>query len=185
MQDTKNQQDFSHICYVSREINISKLIVDVISFSKIFEKYSSQISKIIITISFGNRVVLCSKQNDIKTITPEDFIEIVDIDPIRKTIVLMGKKHPTIETIVHWMIHKARTDINAVVEIQSNQLFQKNCNKIPIHQINSKNTIEQVKTILQALKKDKNICIKDETIILTGLYLKEIKEYILKNFEDI
>jgi ribulose-5-phosphate 4-epimerase/fuculose-1-phosphate aldolase len=180
-----NEQNFSHICYISREINISEAIVDILSFAKTLNKKISSSAKIIISVSFGNRLLLSIKQNNVKNITQDDIIEIIDIDPIKKNVLLIGKKPPCIETLVHWIIHKARPDINAVVEIQSHEIYQKYCNKVPILKKTQKGTIEQAKTILQSFQKNKNICIENETIILSGIYLKEIEEYLIKNFEDI
>ncbi|MFO7677942.1 MAG: hypothetical protein R6V50_06145 [Thermoplasmatota archaeon] len=181
MNNQNRVQKFSHIFFVSKEPSRSPFISDILSFGEKINTLSIKPTKIIISISFGNRLLIAWTNNEIKKLTQSDILEIVDVDPIKQNVLLIGQKEPCIETLVHWIIHKARNDINALVEIQSDFLYTKYSKKLQVLKKTPNGTIKRAKSILQTLQNTKNICIEDEGILLAGVYLKEIKDYLTEN----
>jgi len=46
-------------------------------------------------------------------------------------------------------------------------------------------TIDRAKAVLKTLQNEKSICIQEEGILLTGLYLKEIEDSLIKIIEEL
>ena len=167
--------------FVSREISISPMIVDIIKFGKKFEELKIKEAECSISISYGKRLLINARDVDVKHMKQQDIVEIVDYDPIKNIVLAIGKKYPCIETPVHWTIQKARHDVNAVVEITSKKLFQTCCTHLPVTEKKVPyGTIDRAKAVLKTLQDSKNICMQDEGILLVGLYLKEIEDSLIK-----
>lgn len=172
--------------FVSKETCISPMLVDIIQLgSKIGETILEEF-ECSISLSYGKRLLINSRDIDIKKVKQQDIIEIVDYDPIKNIVLAIGKNYPSIETPFHWIIQNARHDVNAVVKISNKKLYQKCSNQFPvIEKFKSYNIIDKAKVILKTLQKSKNICIKDEGILLVGLQLKEIEDLLMIIFEDL
>ena len=130
--------------------------------------------------------MITSRDIDIKNLKQQDIVEIVDYDPIKNIALVIGKKYPCIETPVHWIIQQARHDVNAILEITSEKLYNSYYNQIPVTENKTPyGTIDRAKEALKTLQKSKNICIQDDTILLVGLHLKEIEESLVKITKDL
>jgi len=184
-----NEEKLSHILFqtffVSRETSISPMIVDIIKFGKKLEELKLKESKYSISLSYGKRLLINARDVDIKQMKQQDIVEIVDCDPIKNIVLAIGKKYPCIETPVHWIVQKARHDVNAIVEITSKKLYQVCCDHLPIIAKTPCGTIDRAKAVLKTLRDSKNICIQDEGILLVGVHLKEIEDSLVKITREI
>jgi len=167
--------------FVSKETSICPMIIDIIRFGKKLDGIIDKNFDCSISLSYGKRVIITANNVNAKQINQEDIVEIIDYDPIKNNTLIIGKKNPSFETPVHWIIQKARTDVNAVVEISSKYLYEQNCNNLPVtDDIATIGTIKRVKNILKTLQKSKIICIKNEGLLVVGLHLKEIEDSLIK-----
>ena len=167
--------------YVSRETSSCPLLVDIIDFGK---KISSiklfDHSIFTISVSYGKRMVISTKQDNIAVVQSEDIVEIVDYDPIKHVLLAIGKNEPSPDAPVHWMIHHARDDINAVVQIQNNDILPRISMKLPTTKSKlSGGVIDQAKMILQTLRKGKTIGLKNMGVLSVGVNLQEIEETLV------
>ena len=168
--------------YVSKKESNCPLIPDVITFIKKLDS----VNDLTISHRFGRRVLINSKEVDFKKINKENFLEIVDYDPFKKIILLMGVEDACIESPLHWYINHARKDVNAVLLIKDKNYLEKKVDKIPI--IDNKYpiwTVEQIKEVLGALRNSKIVIIKDVGVLFVGNSLKDIEEQFSKYKEKI
>ncbi len=185
MNEEKLAHNLFQTFFVSREISISPLIVDIIKFGKKLEGQKLKESKYSISLSYGKRLLINARDVDIKQMKQQDIVEIVDFDPIKNIALTIGKKYPCIKTPVHWIVQKARHDVNAIVEITSEKLYQVCCDHLPVIEKKPCGTIDRAKAVLKTLRDSKNICIKDEGILLVGVHLKEIEDSLAKITREI
>ena len=158
--------------YVSKEVSNCPLVADIFKFIK----KSKDITISSISLRYGKRVLINTKNTDFKEIEKEDFIEIVDYDPFKNVLLVMGPGEPVIDTPLHWFIHHAREDVNAVLIINkdSTENIDK---KLPV--INKNGgiwPIEKIKEILGLLRNSKTIVIKNKGLLLVGKNIDEIEK---------
>ena len=173
------------IFFISKELSNSSQIADIIKLGKkINDLKIVKEDACSISMNYGKRILINSKNSHIKNIQQQDVIEIVDYDPIKNNMLVIGKKHPSVETPVHWIIQKARHDVNVIVKIKNKQLFNQLHSYLPAtEKIIPYGTIEYIKEILKTLRKGKNILVKDEGVLFTGFNVEEI-EKSLKTIEE-
>lgn len=163
--------------YVSKEKSGCPLIVNALRVKKKLKEYN--INDIVTSQRYGKRVLINSF-NDKKGEIKDNFLEIVDYDPIKKVLLAMGPKEPRIETPLHWMIHHARSEVNTVVQINDKELSEK-LKKIPKTEKDySVVTLEQIKEVLKHLRDSKKVIIKNQGVIFVGNDINEVEKLILE-----
>ena len=174
--------------YASREVINCPFISEIIRVMKRFEKNAllDKIIDISISIKYGKRVLINAKNIDFFKINSDDFIEVVDYDPIKKVLLCMGSKEPRVDTPIHWLIHHARDEVNAIIQIESDKLINSNIQKIPkTKKQYQKGTLEQAKDILLLLRDSKIVEIKNQGLIFVGDSIKYVEESVLNIFEEL
>lgn len=158
--------------YISKDYSTCPLIPDVIAFVKGLKS----IDNLTLSHRFGRRILINSKDTDLKKISKENFLELVDYDPFKKILLVIGAEDTRIDSPLHWYIHHARNDVNAVLLINDKKLDDAPSinNKYPIW------TVEQIKEVLGALRDSKIVNIKNFGVLLVGNSLKEIDSHLKK-----
>ena len=156
--------------FISKETSKCPYIVDIIKLCKKIDDFGLiKKGSFSISLTYGKRILINAKDFDVKNIQKHDIVEIVDYDPIKGNILVIGRKDPCIETPVHWIIHKARSDINAVIQISNEKLFERFCDELPITKKEEpQGTIELAKEVLRTLRESKLILIKNVGLLLIG-----------------
>ena len=174
--------------YVSKEVSNCPLISKAIEIGKEFEKknLSYNLDKIIISFKYGKRVLINADDTNIKDLKRKDFLEIIDYDPLKKVMLLMGSKTPRINSSFHWLIHHSRDEINAVIQLNDSNLSEKLENKFPITEKNyPAGTLELAKEVLKLLRNTKKIIIREEGVLFVGNSIEELKKQTLKTLEEL
>ena len=123
------------------------------------------------SVRYGKRMVITSHDN-IASLTPNDFVEVVDYDIARNVALVIGKKEPSHEMPMHWLIYR-REDINAIIHIH--ELF----NELPTTEKEEPpGSLEIALEALKALKKGNCINLKNHGCIAIGKNLRNAKEVI-------
>jgi methanogenic corrinoid protein MtbC1 len=100
---------------------------------------------------------------------PEDFIEIVDYNPVKKIFLSIGPNNPDFNMTFHWLVQNARKEINILVQLKSNLLINKIINNNFKNEKQIKeNSIEIVKDILIKLRKNNSIYLENYGIFVIG-----------------
>jgi hypothetical protein len=168
--------------HISKEYSSCHLIPDVIDFVKRLE----EIADLTISHRFGRRVLINSNEANLKEISRKNFLEIVDYNPFKKILLVMGAEERCIDSPLHWYMHHARQDVNTVLLIKDKKYIKENKDKIPC--IDNKYpiwTIEQIKKILRALRNSKIVIIKNVGVLFVGDSLKEVENQFSKYKEKI
>ena len=172
--------------FVSREVSNCPLIFDIIRLVKKIDKIGVlENSTCSISLNYGKRILINAENVDFKSMKHQDIIEIVDYDPIKNIILAIGKRNPCMETPVHWIIQKARADVNAVIQITNKEIYEKFCDELPVTDNEvPQGTLELAKEVLKTLRNSKNILIKNNGILSVGFSLKEIEDSFSKMLGD-
>ena len=167
------------IFYVSKEETNCPLIIEIIKISKKLKEKSilKKDSDAIFSLGFGKRMIINGIVKDFSNIKREELLEIVDFDPIKNNLLLIGSAEPRIETSLHWMIHHARDDVNFVVQIKKTDII----NKIKDIDVTDKypiGSLDNTKEVLKALRINKKVIIKNNGLLIVGRNIEDIEKQI-------
>jgi len=169
--------------FISNEQSNCPLIANIARIGKNLEEMNilENDNSAIISIGYGKRIIINGKYTDFKKINRENILEIVDYDPIKKLLLVIGSSKPQIETPVHWIVHHARNDVNVIIHIKNKKLSEK-YHKIYPFIVNTEpfNAIDLSKEILKKSQKGKNIVLKNNGIILMDTNIKDVENTVLK-----
>jgi len=170
--------------YVSKEESNCPLISDAIRVDKKIK--NMDFKDTIFSLRYGKRILINAQKDESDELKQNDFLEIVDYDPIKRVMLLMGPKKPGVETPLHWLIHHARNEVNAVVQIKNKDIIEKLKGTImTTDKEYPPGTIEQAKEVLKCLRDSKEVIIKNQSIIFVGTNIKEAEDLILKFCEGV
>jgi len=174
--------------FVSREQSSCPLITAIARLGKKLKDSDilENVTSVIVSLGYGKRILINSNYADFTKVKRENLLEIVDYDPVKKVLLAIGPGEPLIETPVHWMIHHARDDVNAIVQINNEELAEKLTKKYPTTEKEKPSgTLDLAKEILKTLRTGKNIVIKNKGILFIGNNVKEVENAVLKICEDL
>jgi len=169
--------------FTSKEKSNCPLIPDVVRLGKKFKDIGllKHINTGVVSLRYGRRLLVNGNTDDLGEIN--EFLEIVDYDPVKKIILIMGSKNPPVDAPIHWLIHHARDDINAVVSLDGERLAERFTGKLPATEKEEPSgTLELAKEILKTLRAGKSIIIKNKGVLFVGSSLKEVENLILKAY---
>ena len=174
-----------HTLFVSRETSKCPLLSDMITLGQSLQEFGLTDKETgILSMDYGRRLLINAKNVDIRKITQHDIVEIVDYDPLKNIMMVIGLNDPALDTPVHWIVQKARQDINAILQINSTTLFERFQNQFPTTENNTQpGTLERAKEILHTLQKGKIILLRNEGIVFVGINRKEIQNALIRYLE--
>ncbi len=171
---------------ISNERSNFKLIPDIINLiNKINKKFDFKIDgDIIISVKYGKRIVINCKNSNLTNLKKDDFIEIIDYNPIKKMILSIGPREPDFNMTIHWIIQKARRESNVLIQLNSNSLIKKIIkDKIENEKNSIEDSFEIAKDLLIKFRNQNMAYIKKYGIFLIGSNLKNMENIIYDLFE--
>ena len=170
--------------FLSHETSSCPFIPQVVSFVKKTESLLEHENlEIIVSSRYGKRVLTNLKFNNFKLITPDDFIEMVDYNPITRILMVIGDQTPGYDAPLHWMILHAKKEISIVVKIKTDEINEKFLRDTPMVETkNNEDILELTKKILFKLRNTSNLLIKNMGILLTGKTINEVEKTIMDYF---
>lgn len=166
--------------FVSKEVSNCPLIAQMIRLGQSLQQRGlTSKDSATLSLDYGKRLLINAKNIDLTKMAQQDVVEIVDYDPLKNIMMVIGPKDPSIETPVHWIIQKARHDINALLQINSPSLFKRFQKKFPTTERETKPaTLERAKELLRVLRNGKIILIQNEGILFTGLTINDLQSTV-------
>ena len=161
------------------------MIAEMIRLGHTLKNLGIQDSDIgIMSLDYGKRLLINGKNVDIKKLTQQDVVEIVDYDLLKNVIMVIGTKDPCLQMPVHWIIQKARHDINVLLQINSKTLAEKFKGHLPTTEKETTvGSFEQAKEALTTLRSGKTIVIRDEALLYAGINIGEIENSLRTTLE--
>jgi hypothetical protein len=164
--------------YASNDKPKNPLIPEIVKLGKkLKDKKLTKNSTIIISLGFGKRVLINTNVNDYSEIKDNELIEIVDYDPVKNNLLIIGQNQPRLESPVHWMIHHAREDVGAVIQINNDEIINK-VNYPETEKEYLTGSFEQIKSVLGLLRDSKKIKIKNQGILFVGKTIQDLEKYL-------
>jgi hypothetical protein len=161
--------------FVSRETSNCPLLSEIIHLGHRLQQGVQEKETGVVSMDYAKRLLINAKNSDIKKMTQQDIVEIVDYDPLKNILMVIGPKDPALETSVHWIIQKARQDINVLVQIDSVRLYEQWKASLPTTEKETPPaSLERAKEILKTLRNGKTILLKNQGILFVGFNSKEI-----------
>ena len=167
--------------FVSHKLSTGPIINTLLEGIKtISDETSQENPSAMISIGFGKRVVVTAEQTPLQSIQLEHLIEIVDYDAFKQVLLIIGKKEPSQDAAVHWMIHHAKNEIGAIVHLTTDEENEKIPDTIP--QINANpygSILDRSKIILKTLQNHQTLYLEGEGIFLTGKTISEVRQQLM------
>ena len=179
MDNEKTINQKFQIFYICKEETNCPLIIEIIKISKKLKETGilKKDSDAVFSLSFGKRMIINGRVKDFSKIKREELLEVVDFDPIKNNLVLIGPAEPRIETSLHWMIHHARDDVNFVVQIKKTDLINKIKN-VDVTDRYAIGSLDNTKEVLKALRTSKKVVIKNNGLLFVGRNTIDIEKQI-------
>ena len=177
MQETGVSLEPSQTFFVSQEKTHCPLAGTIIEFGKkLGESDEIDVELGCVSVGFGKRVVITGIGADFRELSLDDIVEIVDFDPIKRVMVVIGKIHPCSVAGLHWMIHHAREDIHAVCSLRWVNTVDACVDKVPVvEKPRSNSPFDQVKDVLRLLGEVKMLLYADDILLVVGVNLEEVE----------
>jgi len=147
---------------LSKEKVRCPLIPEVIRFGK---ELKGKIG--IISVRYGKRMLSILSPTLLDEITEDEFVEVIDYDPVKNSLMFIGEHQPDMLLAVHWIVLRAREDINIIVHLYDGKDIL--------------NPLERAKKILSSVKGDRYIFNDKNEVLFLGKSFVEIIERIGRN----
>jgi len=119
----------------------------------------------------SNGFIITASNSDLRNMTNDDFVEVLDVNLKSKNIKVIGKKSPSSESMLHFLVYKNRTDINAIFHGHSKELL--NSNFISTKKEKPYGTIIIAEEVLKILGKKNLILMKNHGFLSFGKTMNE------------
>lgn len=162
------------IIVLSKEPSHHPLIPALISLGERVERkgYGKDGGTGDISLRYGKRMVITGDDCNMSSLTPDDFIEVVDIDPFTRTLIMMGCSSPSPHVSLHWLLYHL-PEVHAIISL-SDMIPGKPVVTSPVVDPGFGVPLEVLKT----LKKDKCINIHGTGSVMVGETLEEVENYL-------
>jgi len=134
--------------------------------------------RVLISYDYGRRLLVTAEHADAKNLRQEDIVEIVEYNPLKDIMMIIGPKDPCTDAPVQWMIQKARHDINITLQVNNPGLNDALPDTVPkVPDPLPTQTIEKAKVLLRALQKSPVIG-TPTGILIIGVNAKVIEQLL-------
>ena len=168
------------VLFVSRETSKSPLFGELVKIGHLLERHGVSTHETgIMSYDYGRRLINTAKNIDVKQMTQADIVEIADYDPLKNIMLVIGTKEPPQDAAVHWIIQKARHDINILLQLKSPTLVTKLKGTLPSTEKETPpGTLDRAKELLTTLRQGKTILIQRDEILFAGINIQELEKTI-------
>lgn len=153
--------------FVSKQESNCSLLPDLIKLCKIAQEgFQNKDCLFLISASFGNRVLCNVSFKTVDHLHRKDFVELIDYNPLSKTLLLIGAKTPIEMTAVHCIVHHAKKEIQFMMHLENLKNLEQMKPFLPDLIIaNELDPLEIAKEWLKTLKQNEMFLCNDHLII--------------------
>ena len=119
------------------------------------------------SIRTGNGFFINTANFNIESFHRDNIVEVIDFDPVRNNMMLIGNEPPAPDAALHWFIYRGRQDINGIINIE-NSTFSKQLSATGVPKVETNAPILDLETAFQILKtvRSSTITLLDKSNIL-------------------
>lgn len=149
------------------------------------EKLNDESSLFLPSAVFGKRIIIPASFNEFQKIDQDDFVELIDYNPVTNTLLYLGPKIPSNEVAVHWIVHHAKKEIQVIIQIKNISDLNKIKQKITKTSIDENdNALDKAKKWLKTLQKNE-IFLCDDVLIVTASSIKKLEQNLKKMSKEL
>jgi hypothetical protein len=100
--------------YVSRDPVRNPLMERMVAAGREAARLRKDVRTGSVSVRYGKRVLLTARGADLAHLASDDFVEVVDYNPVTDVTFLIGVGEPPDELPIHWIIY-ARDEVNAAI----------------------------------------------------------------------
>jgi hypothetical protein len=111
--------------YIQRGKQFSRLAKEAVN---VIEKFRDDLNLKHIksaTIRTGSGFLINTQSYNIKDINRDNFIEIIDFDPVRNNMMVIGTEPPADDASIHWFVYRGLPEVNGIIVIDDLDIFNK------------------------------------------------------------
>ena len=111
--------------YIQRPKQFNRLAKEAV---KIFEKLRDELNLKHIksaTIRTGSGFLINTEKYNIKDINRDNFMEVIDFDPVRNNMMVIGTEPPANDASIHWFIYRGLPEVNGIIVIDDSEIFER------------------------------------------------------------
>ena len=176
MKETEIQNNFKQYCHSKEESNAPFIPLLIKLGMKLNGLPWIKKDSITLASRYGKRLLITTKNLDITNLKRQDFIEIIDVDPVKKIILYFGPSFPPDITPYLWVMHYAKKELQFSIYFK----YEHEENIIEsLPYIEKKGDfIDIVKKMLLLLQQTSGFQFNTNGIIITGQTMNEIEKII-------
>jgi hypothetical protein len=117
--------------------------------------------------------------------TPDELVEVIDYDPVRNNMMVIGNEPPVLDAIVHWFIYRGFQNINHILILNEPKIIEKYRQKEHVEFVYEDNliSVDLAMRILKQVKESKIVILSGS--VVSGLILcGDTLDEVLKKIND-
>jgi hypothetical protein len=180
MSEHKRMQVF----YMAREPSACPLIPEIVKTCRTIATIPSlKNAAVVFSMRYGKRLLINGDSKKPMDLIPNDFLEIVDYDPVKQVTMVMGALPPPACTPLHWLLQQARRDINAILQCMDITLpSHLESSFTTVKDLDSLGYLDLARTILSPLRDRNSILINSQGILTIGTSLADVEQTLRSLF---
>ena len=163
---------------LSQEESNNPLIPSLIRLGKLIkESYADSGHDVTLAAGYGKRMIITKRNLDIAHIERTDILEVVDVDPVKKTILFFGPMNPPMIAPLLFMIPYAKKEVQFLISFSVNEEKVKENVFDSLKHIPCKTTfLEMLSEVLKTLQQDTSMMIDEKVVIMTAESLQQMEK---------
>lgn len=173
------------VFYMAREPSACPLIPEIVKTCRTIGTIPSLTNSItmIMSMRYGKRLLITGELRKPTDLTSNDFLEIVDVDPVKQIAIVIGVLPPPEHTPLHWLLQQARRDINVTLQCKDIKPPSNLLGSLPrIESLDSLEYLDLAKTILPALQGHNTILINSQEMLTIHKSLADVEQTLRSLF---
>ncbi len=165
--------------FVSDDLPDEKEIKDLMQWCSQFHKNNLRPS---LSFRIEDGFVITANNVEPNNLSNDSLVSVINYDVYKNVFYIEGKKEPSIESIIHYLIYNTRDEINAIFN-GHHDLILKNAEKLKLPITKNEQpegTMELANEVLDILRDNDFVVIRNHGFVSLGRNIKEAGDLAIK-----
>ncbi len=142
-----------------------------------------------ISLRTGSGFLINTPDLEFSDLNRDSFVEVIDYDPVRNNLVVIGNEAPTPKTSLHWFIYRGLPEVNSIIMLEDREILEKfQTGKFP--KVTQTKGVVDIDLALEIIKSAKSseisLIIGDniQCVLTVGKTLEHVYNLIKTNLQD-